>query len=434
MKKRFIGFLLIFMLLLSMGSVASAANTAGLIYDETEELLSEDAQYMGNEYFYTVVNETGVALYIDIYTSIAGADSLYEATEFVYVNSNFGYGDDKIGLLLSLYAVADGDSWVLDKKEPYALYTNGIPEGMADAVLLAAEPFINSAAWTGNLSNDQLIVTGLAAAVGNAVLNFDPQAQSMPPAVEPTTEAVTESYARYTPFEGKYLIDSYGLLTEAEQQAIESYAKQFSNKHSCNVYAMIVDDYKQLNGNNDIFKANYTYYHDNNLGYGEKRDGVFLLLSMNKRDFALFVYGDNAEHAFNSWGQRKLEEAFIGNLGENRWYDGLENYLETFDEFLTLAEQGDPVREPPQSKMALSTGISSFIALLASSFMWNKNKKVQKRSSAYGYMVGSLVPDIVEDRYINTVVSTRIIESSSDNSSSSVSRSGGGGSGRSGKF
>ena len=79
-----------------------------------------------------------------------------------------------------------------------------------------------------------------------------------------------------------------------------------------------------------------------------------------------------------------------------------------------------------------------FIALLASSFMWNKNKWAKERTSAYGYISGTLVCDISEDRYLNTTVKKRIIEDDSNSggsgSRSSVSHSGGGGSGRSGKF
>jgi len=441
--------------MLSIGITAQAATSAGLIYDETEQLLSEDTQYLGNEYYYLIVDEKGVAVYLDIYTdtgTMASADSIAYAAEYIYVNSGFGYGEDKCGLTLALHMVPTEDSWGLDADDPYALYCNNLPAGLEEAILKDIKDYLNPDAWKGDLSMDQTIMGGLAATLGNTVMNFDSNAEIAQEAPAetadpaPTAEAVTEiaqpeaaePYARYTPFEGEYLTDSYGLLTEAEQAAIESYAKQASQKHGCGVYVLIVDDYSLLNDNSEIFKANYTYYHDRNMGIGDGRDGVFLLLSMNDRDFSFFVYGEKAEYALNDWGQMMLEDEFVDDLADNRWYDGLEDFVNTCDEYLTLAEQGDPVREPPAGKLALSTAISSFIALLASSFMWNKNKWAKERTSAYGYISGTLVCDISEDRYLNTTVKKRIIADDSNSggsgSRSSVSHSGGGGSGRSGKF
>lgn len=449
MMKKIICFLLMLMLILSIGISASAATTAGLIYDETEQLLTDNTKYLGEEYYYLIAKETGIAVYIDIYTSIGDAESLAAAVEYVYTNSGFGYGEDKSGLLLALHVVPEGDGWALNDGEAFAIYGNHLPKGLRDEIIPAIEPFLSPGAWVGGLSNDQIVVSGLAAALGNTVMNFDQEAVAVEPETEtqpaeeikasPTApEAPMEQYASYTPFEGEYLTDSYGLLTEAEQTAIESMAKQASEKHDCGIYVMLVDDFTQLNGNTDIYKANYTYYHDNNMGLGEGRDGIFLLLSMNDRDFSFFVYGEKAEYALNDWGQMMLEDEFVDDLADNRWYDGLEDFVNTCDEYLTLAEQGDPVREPPAGKLALSTAISSFIALLASSFMWNKNKWAKERTSAYGYISGTLVCDISEDRYLNTTVKKRIIEDDSNSggsgSRSSVSHSGGGGSGRSGKF
>ena len=443
MMKRIICFLLMFMLVLSMGISASAASTAGLIYDETEQLIADNTRYLGEEYYYLIAEQTGIAVYIDIYTSLDGAESLAAAVEYVYTNSGLGYGENKSGLLLALHVVPEGDGWTLNDGEAFAIYENHLPNGMRDEIIPAIEPFLSSGAWMGDLSNDQLVVSGLAAALGNTVMYFGKEAAAVGSETEiqsveeakadsTVTEAPVEQYARYTSFEGEYLIDRYGLLTEVEQTAIESMAKQASEKHGCGIYMMLVDDFTQLNGNTDIYKANYTYYHDNNMGLGEGRDGIFLLLSMSARDSSFFVYGENAEYAFNSWGQGELKAEFIDDLGDDRWYDGMEDYVSTCDEFLSLAAQGEPVREKPMAKIGLSIGISSFIALLLTAGLWNKNKGAKKKASAHGYIAGTLIPGEREDIFVNTTVTRRIIEDSSGGSS--VSRSGGGGSGRSGKF
>lgn len=450
MMKKIICFLLMLMLILSIGISAGAATTAGLIYDETEQLLTDNTKYLGEEYYYLIAKETGIAVYIDIYTSIGDAESLAAAAEYVYTNSGFGYGEDKSGLLLALHVVPEGDGWALNDGEAFAIYGNHLPKGLRDEIIPAIEPFLSSGAWVGGLSNDQIVVSGLAAALGNTVMNFgksgDSAQASLPEAVPdeavgqaPAAEITADGgYARYSAFEGECLIDSFGLLTEAEQAAIESMAKQAGEKYGCGIYVMVVDDYTKLNGKTDIYEANYTYYHDNKMGTGIDRNGIFLLLSMNSRDFSFFVYGDEAEYAFDSWGQQELESRFIDDLADNRWYDGIEDFVSACDEFLRLAAEGEPIRENPIGKIALSTVISSFIALLTSAGLWNKNKGARKKTSAYGYISGTLVPGISEDTFINTTETRRIIESGSDDDDSSsvasVARSGGGGSGRSGKF
>lgn len=43
-------------------------------------------------------------------------------------------------------------------------------------------------------------------------------------------------------------------------------------------------------GLDDVYKAAYQTYHASELGVGEDRDGIFVLLSMAERDYAMFVY------------------------------------------------------------------------------------------------------------------------------------------------
>ena len=63
---------------------------------------------------------------------------------------------------------------------------------------------------------------------------------------------------------------------------------------------------------------------------------------MDERNYAMFVYGKNAEYAFNKYGQEQLEDAFLGYFGDNDWYGGASHYLDTCDEYLTLAEEEIP--------------------------------------------------------------------------------------------
>lgn len=75
----------------------------------------------------------------------------------------------------------------------------------------------------------------------------------------------------------------------------------------------MVDDYTEYR-DGSVFEVTYQLYHNNQLGVGDGRDGVIVLLSMEERDYAMFVYGEYAEYAFDEYGQEKLEEKFLGFL------------------------------------------------------------------------------------------------------------------------
>ena len=168
---------------------------------------------------------------------------------------------------------------------------------------------------------------------------------------------------------------------------------------------------------------------------GANRDGIIVLLSMDERDYAMFVYGENAEYAFNKYGQEQLEDAFLGYFGDNDWYGGASHYLDTCDEYLTLAEEGDPVRKNTLPMylivVAASCAISGFICIM---LKW-KMQTVHKKVEADEYVAtGGLKLTKQYDRYTHTTETRRKIHDDSDSGGSTSICSGVGGSGRSGTF
>ena len=168
---------------------------------------------------------------------------------------------------------------------------------------------------------------------------------------------------------------------------------------------------------------------------GENRDGIIILLSMADRDYAMFVYGENAENAFNEYGQEQLEESFLSDFGSDEWYSGVSHYLDTCDEYLTLAEEGKPVRKstlPMYIIVVVSSLVISGVICLV--LKW-KMQTVHKKVEADEYVAaGGLQLTKKYDRYTHTTETRSKIHSDSDSDSGTSSCSGGGGSGRSGTF
>ena len=229
-----------------------------------------------------------------------------------------------------------------------------------------------------------------------------------------------------------YVTDAAELLTYEQWQELETLCGSISDQFDCGVYIVTVDDYTEY-GDGDVFEVTYGIYHGYALGKGADRDGLVLLLSTDDRDFALFVYGDAAEYAFNAYGQEQLENQFLPSFTEDDWYGGLHAYAETCGQYLALAEDGEPVRDNPTSLIALFVVISFFISLLVVNFLKMGMKNVRKQSQAYHYLSSNLNLTEQYDQYTHTTETRRKVESSSSSGSSNA-KSGGGGSGRAGKF
>lgn len=228
-----------------------------------------------------------------------------------------------------------------------------------------------------------------------------------------------------------YVADTYGLLSSNEWTTLEKRAANISERYSCGVYIVTVDDYKNY-GNGDVYDVTARLYHSNGFGAGDGRDGIMLLLSMNRRDYALFVYGDKAEYAFNDYGLEQLEDAFLDDFGNNNWSGGFSGYLNACEEYLASAQEGKPVRANPVIPIVIAILISCAIALVVCLILKSTMKTARQKSEAREYVAaGGLRLTKQVDQYTHTTKTRRKIESSSGNSHS---HSGGGGHGRSGKF
>ncbi|MBR2047763.1 MAG: TPM domain-containing protein [Oscillospiraceae bacterium] len=230
-----------------------------------------------------------------------------------------------------------------------------------------------------------------------------------------------------------HILDRANLLTQEENEALNTLASQISNEYSCGIYIMTVPDFTAYGFGYDIFEAAWRTYHDNELGYGPGRDGMILMLSMADRDYAMFFYGQ-AEYAFNDYGQEQLETVFLDNFRNDDWFGGFLDYLETSEEYLSLAAQGDPVRESPMEMAGIFIFIAVIISAVVTGIFWAQMRNVHSKREASHYITdGGLKLKGRTDLFLRRSRVVRKIPKQTS-SGSSGSRSGGGGSGRSGKF
>lgn len=228
------------------------------------------------------------------------------------------------------------------------------------------------------------------------------------------------------------IIDGADLLSYDEWEELDFMAQKITREYDCGVYIVILDDYTEY-GDGDVFDVTAELYndYDESFGVGDEHDGIMLLLSMYERDWAMFVHGSYAEYAFNEYGQEQLEDSFLPQFGEDDWYAGCKSFLTACDEYLSLAEEGDPVTESHLGDVLIAIGVSCVIALLICLVLKGKMKTVHHKTEAKTYVTpGGFVLSQSFDNYTHTTETRRKIQKSS----SGGSRIGGGGSGRSGKF
>ena len=248
-----------------------------------------------------------------------------------------------------------------------------------------------------------------------------------------------------------YVTDDAGILTDSQWEDLEQRAQQVSEEYQCGVYMITVDDYTDYS-TESVYTADYTIYHNYEMGMGEDRDGIMILLSMEDRDYAMFVYGPKASEVFNAYGQEQLETYFLDNFRDDDWYGGFGDYIDACSNYLQLAEQGTPVSAPegydsgdyddyeatPGENFGVSflmaLGISCVISIIICLLLLLKMHTVHQKTEANDYVSEKLKLSRKEDRYTHTTQTRRKIERESSSSSSTHSESGGGGSGRSGKF
>lgn len=437
MKKICSVFMLILLLTLTLCAPALALTDYGVIYDETEELGSDTLTLQGTETLPELSETLGLDLRVDVLTQIS-YDSIADTAAGIYTKYDYGYGEKKEGAVLTiLMELQDTGSYAMPADGWY-VYANlseerGSSQALADAIRSAVAPSMAERAWNGeDITMSAVALTQAVEAMAQAAKDYvltncppdnsDPETSDAP---ETPEEAEPGSVSM------QYVYAISSLLTYEEWEELENRAADISNRQHCGVYFALVDDYTDY-GSGDVYRVTYQLYHGSQLGVGDDRDGIIVLLSMNDREYAMFVYGEYAEYAFDAFGQEQLEERFLKDFGDDDWYGGISHYLDACDEFLTKAGEGKPVRSSPWPMIAISMGISCLIAGSVCFFLLRGMKSVQQKKEADTYLTaGGLQLTDQYDRYTHTTETRKKIEKSSSNTSE---ESGGGGNGRSGTF
>ena len=239
------------------------------------------------------------------------------------------------------------------------------------------------------------------------------------------------------------MVDMADLLSDSEEKELQNQLDEISERQKVDVVVVTVDS---LGSKSPMDYAD-DFYDYNDYGFGNKNDGILLLLSMEERDWYITTTGYGIT-AITDAGIDYISDKFVSYLSDGEYADGFEVYAELCDEFITQAKTGKPydVNNMPKEpfkvfpKIIIALGIGFAVAFVVTMMMKGQLKSVRRQAAADSYVKqGSMVITDSRDLYLYRTISRTARPKSSSSSggggssthsSSSGSSHGGGG----GKF
>ncbi|MDY3919129.1 MAG: TPM domain-containing protein [Candidatus Limivivens sp.] len=224
------------------------------------------------------------------------------------------------------------------------------------------------------------------------------------------------------------LVDEADLLTEDEETKLLEQLDEISERQQCDVAVAAVNG---LEGKTAEAYAD-DFFDYNGFGYGEDRDGILLLISMEERDWQLSTSGF-AITAFTDAGMEYITEKFQPSLSSGNYSKAFTSYAKLCDKFITQAKSGEPydVGNMPKGSVDPFWILGDLLlGLLFASIMAGRKKarltSVRRKTEAEDYAVpGSLMLSQNWERMVNKTVTTRRKEEQERTPRSSGRESGG---------
>ena len=442
--KKILSFALALLFLLGLCSPALALEPTGeelpLVIDETGLLLDDEALKYENRIFSAFAEELGIEFRVNIVDSLPEGMDAYEAADYYYDALQYGSGPDRNGLLLLLYVgINENDGAEL---YDWALYAGGENaeelEPAAESIRNSISYFLAEDVWSGNLETDSNILSIVLWEI-ESIINYSMDDSSESELPEPEPHPVMET--------GRFVADYMGLLSEDEVETLDTRAREISMAYGVGVYLVIVENSYDFIGEYDAYDAAVRFFDSNDMGLGESRNSVFLLMSMENRQMGLDVHGLFGNRCINEDQNLEIRNK-IGHeyFGDDRWYDGFQGYLDEAERYISFMynwEQDHPNLVDPNSGVSAYVpakmkvlAVAIFIAagLLVSGIvigiMRRQLRSVYTGREADHYIQGGLNLHRQYDHYTHTTTSRTY--SPRDTGSSGGGSSGGGGGGSSG--
>ena len=243
---------------------------------------------------------------------------------------------------------------------------------------------------------------------------------TVPTFAESTTAESTAGFAG----DKDRVVDDANLLSESEETALREKLEEIRVRQKMDIVIVAA---KTLNGATPADYADDTYDY-NGYGYGNNRDGLLLLISMEDRDWYISTTGYGIT-AFTDAGIQYIGDKIKEHLSDGDYADAFNTFAELCDDFITKArtekpyDSGNMPKEPMKPGWILVAIIAGFIlSFITVGAMKGKLKTVRFQPAANSYMkAGSMNITESRDMFLyNTVTRTAKPKSSDSGGGSST--------------
>ena len=380
MKKRISALLLMLIFCISLSIPAFAAET-NYIIDETGTL-TDDELAEANEY-------------ADYLADMVGIDFIYAYTY-----------DEDIEAYAKQLSLGKRQDQVLmiENDDVWDVYLRGTPENIIDDEDMKAlrEAFDNE----GNY--DEAISAYMYAA-----------AQLIQP--DSTLSSGAESTIILDTRER--VVDMAELLSDSDKTALLSKLDEISERQKLDIVVLTVNT---LDGKTPRDYAD-DFYDYNGYGFGENKDGILLLVSMEDRDWWISTTGYGIT-ALTDAGIEYISKKFLSDLSDGDYAQAFTTYAELCDQFITQAKTGEPydIGNMPKEPFNVAWNIlvafviGLVVAFVVTNIMKKQLKTVQLKSEANNYVKSnSMIVTENRDLFLYNQVSRRARPKETDNRSGS---------------
>lgn len=184
------------------------------------------------------------------------------------------------------------------------------------------------------------------------------------------------------------LMDTAGLLTDEEWETLNARLDEISVRQSMDVAIMTTDT---MNGSSAMDYADYAYEYMQ-FGYGDRRDGLLLLISIDEGEWWISTCGYGIT-AFTDYGIEYIGEKIQPYLSDGDFATAFDTYASLCDSFITQARAGNPfdIDDKPDEPLSVvwipvSLLIGFIIAKIIVGTMKGKLKTVRAQKAANSYM------------------------------------------------
>lgn len=186
------------------------------------------------------------------------------------------------------------------------------------------------------------------------------------------------------------LVDMADLLSDSEEADLSYMLDEISERQQVDVVVVTVDS---MEGESATAYSD-DFYDYNGYGFGEDRDGILLLVSMEERDWSITTRGYGITVVTDA-GRDYISETIVDDLGLEDYVSAFTNFATLCDDFITQANEGTPYDAdnlPDEGgfgiigSFVIAYGIAFIIALISTGIMKGQLNSVHSQSGADTYM------------------------------------------------